>query len=381
MNGMRDRRWPKDGRRGAALVMLAVMIVAVLGTVALAVDQGLLRWVRTHLQGTADVAALAAVQELPDLSDVRDTAVAYGSRNSRGWGSVVVPDDVARGRWTLESGFVDGGTPYNAVAVVARRSVANENPVNLLFARVLGVASTDVSAAAVAVNTADEIVGTEFLIDADMFDSDVPAIEELANSLNVDPEEMITARDLCGSWQDWFIQIPPGSVLRLPTGQVGDGGLFDIRSPLFEFTPGGEPYSLEDFLNFNEDSECADRFNALGSDPADALDPLLGPTPIDDEDWYYEEYGEHGTGTARPGTCMVSPVFSTDVGELEPVDDDPAVSALGERRGLVAFRILGAVEGEYLPDLYVEICDPEAILGEDGLGEIGVENHSYRLVR
>lgn len=294
---------------------------------------------------------------------------------------MVVPEDVHRGRWTLETGFVDEAAPYNAVAVTTRRAESNQNPVSLIFAPFLGRATADVGATSVAVyEGGGEVVETQFLIDAEMFDQDIGAIEQLANSLDMDPEEMITAEDKCGTWQDWFIRIPPGSVLRLPTGQDTDEGVFDINHPEFEYQPGAEPYSLEDFLNFNEDSSCFFRYNALGPEGKDRLDPLLGPMPVTDEDWYYEQYGEYGTETAKPTNCMVSPLFKSDVNELDPVDGVPAVNALGERRGLVAFKILGADDGVYLPDLWIEICDPEAILGEGGLSEIGFGDERYRLV-
>ena len=54
-----------------------------------------------------------------------------------------------------------------------------------------------------------------------------------------------------------------------------------------------------------------------------------------------------------PDHCQVSPIFDDDVNELNPgrrlddngieIDDDPipAVNALGERRGLLAFKVTG----------------------------------------
>ena len=55
--------------------------------------------------------------------------------------------------------------------------------------------------------------------------------------MGVDPEDLISDGD-----GDWFIDLPPGATLELPTGQVGDEGLLDIMvnegGPLPKF-----PYS------------------------------------------------------------------------------------------------------------------------------------------
>ncbi len=59
-----------------------------------------------------------------------------------------------------------------------------------------------------------------------MFDSDVPAIEELGRELNMDPDsELLWDND-----GDGFIDMPAGVVLELPTGQIGDEGLFEVGS-------------------------------------------------------------------------------------------------------------------------------------------------------
>ncbi len=49
---------------------------------------------------------------------------------------------------------------------------------------------------------------------------------------------------------DWFIDLPPYEILELPTGQVGDAGLFDIQHPEFPFGYDTDP-SFADFLNYN----------------------------------------------------------------------------------------------------------------------------------
>ncbi len=72
----------------------------------------------------------------------------------------------------------------------------------------------------------------------------------------------------------------------------------------------------------------------------------------------------------NPDFVHVSPVFKSDVSLLNPVGGvpggTPAVNALGERRGLVAFKIIGVGAdpdgaGSVLPNLIIEIVDPATI--------------------
>ena len=51
-------------------------------------------------------------------------------------------------------------------------------------------------------------VGTRFLIDDDMFDTDVPVIENLAASMGLTTDELLSDSD-----GDWSIDLPPGVVL------------------------------------------------------------------------------------------------------------------------------------------------------------------------
>ena len=61
---IRQTKKLRSDRRGAILVLAAVMVAVLLGIVAFAVDYGHLLKVRTDLQRTADASALAAVQDL-----------------------------------------------------------------------------------------------------------------------------------------------------------------------------------------------------------------------------------------------------------------------------------------------------------------------------
>jgi len=210
------------------------------------------------------------------------------------------------------------------------------------FARVLGRDWVDVSARATA--TGVNGGGSRFIIDEEVFDSDIPVIEDLADQLGVPPDELISDMD-----GDWFIDLPAGVILELPTGQVGDEGLFDMTHPSFPFQ---EDESFQNFLNYNEDSNSW-RYDLLDKSE---LDPLIGVPVVNDPSVFPSFVTDE---------CQISPVYKSDVSELGPVEGDPAVNALGWRRGLVSFKIIGVGTdpdgpGSVLPNLIFEICPPVA---------------------
>jgi hypothetical protein len=323
-------------------------MVGLMGMAALVIDIGYLLWIKTKLQATADGTALAAAQELPDEGNTQAVAVEYvvyneGDATPLGVGAVVV------GHWnSVDLTFEAGGIPTDAVQVTVARSEANGNPVSLWFARVLGIEEADVGATAIAVRVSGG--PSRFLIDDEMLDTDIDEIKALAQQYGMTAEEMLTDND-----GDWFIDIPAGVTLELPTGQVGDEGLFDINHPSFPFGSTTDP-SFTDFLNYNEDSSSW-RYNLV---PKDMLDPLIGVDEVDDGSLYPSYVG---------GDCQVSPVYKSDISALNDSGGDPAVNALGWRRGLLAYKIVGVGldpdgEGSVLPNLIIEICAPIPNFGD-----------------
>ena len=323
-------------RRAAAAVLVLVTLLPVLGVAALCIDVGYIYSVRADLQLTTDAAAHAGSLQLPNRAAARETALESARANYPNHGTVVATSDIHLGNWDLDSNvFTVGEEPINAVRVVARRSQQNGNPVGLFFARIFGKHDTDISAAATAYSPTS---GVRFLIDDEMFDTDIPAIEDFAAVMGVSSDDLLTDAD-----GDGFIDFPP-TVIELPTGQVGDEALFDIGSG-FPFTSGSGP-SLEDFLLFEEGGD------QHGIDTGD-LDPLTGVEPVSDPGQYPD--------FVDPNAVLVSPVYRNDVS-----DTDPGVNALGERRGLVAFKILAVGSdpdggGSLLPNLVVEIVDPSTL--------------------
>ena len=85
----------------------------------------------------------------------------------------------------------------------------------------------------------------------------------------------------------------------------------------------------------------------------------------------------------NPDSVLVSPLYKSDVNNTEP-----GVGALGERRGLIAFKIIAIGSdpdgaGSLLPNLIVQIVDPATIdpLGDAGLVIDGAGDLSVQLVQ
>jgi hypothetical protein len=338
---MRPQHSSLESRRAVAAVLVVIIVPVLLGFAVLTIDVGHMYNVRAELQTAADAASLAAADRLAsgaEYAELRDRAREFANFNHPNHGDVFDESEFSIGVWDKDlADYFPGLTPANAVRVVTRRSTGTSNPVTLFFAGIFGVHDTDISASAVAWSAAAP-PGSQvrFLIDDEMFDTDVPAIEDFADSIGWSTDDLL--RDGNG---DGFIDFPP-TIIELPTGQVGDEALFAV-GPGFPFGQDTDP-SLEDFLLFREG------INQHGI-PKSMMDPLLGVEP--------ESNPANYPSFVHPDSVLVSPVYKSDVSNTEP-----GVNALGERRGLVAFKIIGIgydPPGSYLPNLIIEILSPTMI--------------------
>ena len=167
----RKTRYDKKGllgdRGGAIAVWTALMMVSLLGITALVLDMGFLWVLKSQLQATADASALAGAARLtppgqtPDVNQVKSTAVAFAGKNmpAAPHGTVLLESDVILGHWDGDTRTFTphpdvtnppGGETTNAVKTTTRRAEANDNPVPLFFARILGVYQRDVVTSAIA---------------------------------------------------------------------------------------------------------------------------------------------------------------------------------------------------------------------------------------
>lgn len=156
-------------RRGAILVLAAVLMVVLLGFVALTVDSGFIQLTRTQLQCAADAAALSGAMELSGTDDpalvrtnanreIVKTAAMYRAGDKA---SVTInPNaDITYGKlvwngasqtYSIQWGL--DATPYNVVKVRAMRTISSggDNRLPLFFAPAIGSQNADVGAEAIA---------------------------------------------------------------------------------------------------------------------------------------------------------------------------------------------------------------------------------------
>ena len=163
-------------RPGVIVVLAAVMMAALVGLVAFAVDYGYLLKIRTDLQRSADAAALAAVRDLirkqdgtQDLNQVRETVRTYAQDNLEDPSFQVASGDIEIGRYDPQSIYsnvtlLNTGT-FDTVRVTLRRDGVANPSVPLFFARLLGTDQSAVTARATAVLQKAEIIspGAEVL--------------------------------------------------------------------------------------------------------------------------------------------------------------------------------------------------------------------------
>ena len=156
-------------RRGAILVLAAVLMVVLLGFVAMTVDSGFIQLTRTQLQCAADAAALSGAMELSGTDDpalvrananreIVQTAAMYraGDKSSV---TINPAADITFGKlvwngasqnYSIQWGL--DATPYNVVKVRAMRTISSggDNRLPLFFAPAIGSQNADVGAEAIA---------------------------------------------------------------------------------------------------------------------------------------------------------------------------------------------------------------------------------------
>lgn len=167
----------REDRRGKILVMTAIMLVALFGFVALAMDATYLMEVKKETQISAEAAAHGGVFGLlhPDLlkpqpdatagiAQARDEAIRYASQNvvttespqlDRNDGNAFEGDIVVG--FLPEFGYqnypweFNDPLKYNSVRVNLRRTAERNGPVDLFFARIFGIDSSPMMSVATAI--------------------------------------------------------------------------------------------------------------------------------------------------------------------------------------------------------------------------------------
>lgn len=130
-------------QRGAAMPIVALVTVALLGMTALAVDSGMLFTARGEAQRAADAAALAGagvlITQPQNATKAHAVATSYGEQN-------LVRDELVQ----MEEEDITVDLAQGRVTAVVRRDASRGNAVTTWFARVFGTTEVDVDARAVA---------------------------------------------------------------------------------------------------------------------------------------------------------------------------------------------------------------------------------------
>ncbi len=376
--------WLRGNERGTVVLFMLGSLFFLLVFGGFAIDLAFYSTARGELQRSMDAAALAGVghlgfdssvfptvrQEAQKFAGLNPTRANLSELNPTGAINLALNtgnadlDGVTLGVWDGAT-FTPSldGSQVNAV----RCQYATEVPTS--FLRILGFNTLPVSAQAIALSP-NSTLATRFLVDGDMIDSDIPVIEDLAAQLGMDPEDLISDLDPVDGFIDLYQHLPPeDKVLELPTGQVGDAALFDIDRHEYPFSGVSSSNPTHaDFLNWNGEGS---------SWPYDLemVDPLLGVSVVEDPSKYLSY--------VNPDVIHVSPVTKSDTSVLNPVNGVPAVNALGFRRGLLAFKIIGVgadpdgPEGSVLPNLIIEVVAPNTV----SIDEVAPLTRRRRLVR
>ncbi len=133
--------------RGGGTIFGLFWFIVMVGITGLAVDITDALRTQTMLQATADAAAHAAVQDLPDEDAAVASALMYADKNMpfAQHGVVLRAADVQIGVWdpATRSLVLESGLAPNAVLVTLRRTGANGNALALNFLSIAGVLGTD----------------------------------------------------------------------------------------------------------------------------------------------------------------------------------------------------------------------------------------------
>jgi Putative Flp pilus-assembly TadE/G-like len=130
----------RNNERGAISVIVAILMVALLGFTAIAVDIGILYSERAQLQNGSDAAALFVAQKCAtNLTDPGCSATSSLAGD-------VANKNALDGMSNIKSITLDTTNRIVSVAVGAKEAGSAPNKVSLFFARALGLTSAEVAA-------------------------------------------------------------------------------------------------------------------------------------------------------------------------------------------------------------------------------------------
>jgi len=165
----------RGNQRGIAVIYIALMLIALCGLVALAIDIGYMYTAKTQLQNAADSAAHAGASKLQELiisggviTSINDSriitakneAVSFALNNKAAGDNIVIlndgtnqlsdSNDVTAGFWD-DTNYTANITPVNAIQARARRTENSPGgKVAVFFGKVIGFPEMAATASAIA---------------------------------------------------------------------------------------------------------------------------------------------------------------------------------------------------------------------------------------
>jgi hypothetical protein len=174
-------------RRGATLVLAALLMIVMLGMVAFAVDCGYMSLVRGQLQVAADSAAMAAAQVMGvSQSDPVQTAKTFAGYHYAGGRNVSLQNsDVEYGVWDASAlTFTPSSTVGNALRISAKLDASHGGQAPLFFGRAFGLSGFDGKAEAIAMGSPRDICFVVDLSGSMNNDTECAWAPSAMNSLN-----------------------------------------------------------------------------------------------------------------------------------------------------------------------------------------------------
>lgn len=221
-----------ENQKGAAIIIVAILLPVLIGFAALAVDVGYMYATRNELQNAADAAALAGATQLGaiylnmsyeaqqtynvdsvdgnadsinDRTNIETAATDVSEKNRAAGNNVsVLLDDIRIGQWDFDAkALTETADQPDAVTVVTRRDASANGPVSTFFASILNMfgGSHDVFSA-----TARATAALSGPAIADTGDLNTPfGISANTFPINcTDTIEFSPTTDSCAAWHNFF---------------------------------------------------------------------------------------------------------------------------------------------------------------------------------
>jgi Flp pilus assembly protein TadG len=220
-----------QSQRGVTLVVVALMLIALMGVVALCIDLGMLYTARTSAQHAADAAALAGAYTFLDPSATQPTAAQNAAI------AVAASNKVLGNAVTITSSNVvvnTAATPGKTVTVTV--PLSGTSAVNTFFAKALGISSVPVSVTAEAqasnASTGSRCVTAVFIPNTILATTETPATACQNGHILFDSNQKLTS---------WAQNLLGGCVTIRPTNPQ-DTGLSAGQFYSLDFGDGGATY-------------------------------------------------------------------------------------------------------------------------------------------